>query len=92
MEYTHDSSKGMKSNQNGQLTEWPKDSRDQLRIVGTEWPKDSRDQLRIVGKEATTTLLGDVRFWQYSSPLSLRGEYFIFIEIFFFFEMKKKKI
>ena len=66
-----DSSKGMKSNPNGQWTEWPKDSRDRLRIVGTkwpkdsrdrlrivgtEWPKDSRDRLRIVGKEATTTL------------------------------------
>ena len=40
-----------------------KDSRDRLRIIWTEWPKDSRDRLRIVGKEATTTLLGDVRFF-----------------------------
>ena len=32
-------------------TEWPKDSRDRFRIVGTEWPKDVRDQLRIVGTE-----------------------------------------
>ena len=34
-------------------TEWPKDSRDPLRIVGTEWPKDVRDQLRNVGTEWT---------------------------------------
>ena len=41
----------MKSNPNGQWTEWPKDSRDRLQIVGTEWPKDSKDRLRIVGTE-----------------------------------------
>ena len=41
----------MKSNQNCQWTEWPRDSRDRLQIIGTEWPKDSRDRLWIVGTE-----------------------------------------
>ena len=47
--YTHDSSKGMKSTPNRQWTEWPKDSRDRLQIIGTKWLKDSRDRLQIIG-------------------------------------------